>query len=39
MGRTSIITTKKYLHPHMRGAAKVINRRNSHKGLSIVKSA
>ena len=39
LGHTSIATTQKYLHPGIKGAADVINRRNSHKGLSIVKSA
>lgn len=38
MGHTSIATTEKYLHPGIKGAADVINRRNR-AGLKIVKSA
>ena len=39
LGHCSLSTTEKYLHPGIKGAAEVINRRNSRKGLHVVKSA
>ena len=39
MGHSSIAVTEKYLHPGIKGAAEVINRRNSRKGLHVVKTA